>query len=176
MRSAGIQQLFTITRNSILSCLLMVCIITGCKTTGSTTGNEEMVIPSKLTVAEYNTLRTLLETITHTPVRDTFLVKHYHSHDDCWSTSRYRVSPDVLGGVMRLEKWLKNFATNNPHITVLQVRQPGSGPLKYIKRNYDVKVDIRKSLLQFPMFGKQPCGIVWLVMPDGTLHQITARY
>lgn len=175
MLSAGIQQLFVILRNSIIGCLLVSSLIAGCKTTGSTVSTKT-IIPSKLTVAEYSALRTLLEAITHEPVQDTFLVKHYHSHDDCWSTSRYRVSPDVLGGVMRLEKWLKNFAANNPHVTVLQVRQPGSGPLKYIKRNYDVKVDIKKSLLEFPMFGKQACGIVWLVMPDGTLHQITARY
>ncbi|GEM_PF-3358346 len=129
------------------------------------------VVPARLTPDDNITLRNLLTDITQAPVRDTILIKHYHSHDDCWSTNRYKVSPDVIGRVMRLNKWLTDFGTNNPHITVLQIRQPGSGPLKFIKRNYDVKVDVKSVLLQFPMFGKQVCNLVWLIMPDGTLHK-----
>lgn len=154
--------------------LFIFSVITGCNS--SREGGQSPVVPAKLTAEDNDKLRQLLAAITNAPVNDTILIKHYHSHDDCWSTYRYRVAPDVLGSVMRLNKWLETYAAYNPHITVLQIRQPGSGPLKYIKRNYNVKVDIKKALLQFPMFSKQDCNVVWLIMPDGTLYQINARY
>lgn len=154
--------------------LFIFSVIPGCNT--SREGSQSPVVPAKLTAEDNDKLRQILAAITNAPVNDTILIKHYHSHDDCWSTYRYRVAPDVLGSVMRLNKWLETYAAYNPHITVLQIRQPGSGPLKYIKRNYNVKVDIKKALLQFPMFSKQDCNVVWLIMPDGTLYQINARY
>ncbi len=154
--------------------LFIFFVITACNTSRET--NQSRVIPARLTAGDNYKLRQLLTAITNKPVSDTILIKHYHSHDDCWSTYRYRVAPDVLGGVMRLNKWLETYAAYNPHVTVLQIRQPGSGPLKYIKRNYNVKVDIKKTLLQFPMFSKQGCNVVWLIMPDGTLYKINARY
>lgn len=154
--------------------LFIFFVTPGCNT--SRENNQSPVIPAKLTAEDNYKLRQLLTAITNEPVGDTILIKHYHSHDDCWSTYRYRVAPDVLGSVMRLNKWLETYATYNPHVSVLQIRQPGSGPLKYIKRNYNVKVDIKKTLLQFPMFSKQDCNVVWLMMPDGTLYKINARY
>lgn len=159
-----------------IACFLLSFIVLSCKTARETGNVAHMPVPDKLTPEENHKLRQLLTGITNATISDTFLIKHYHSHDDCWSTRRYQFNPDVLGNIKRQEKWFESYARMNPHITVLQVRQPGSGPLKYIKRNYNVKVDIKKTLLQFPMFAEQPCNIVWLVMPDGTLYKIKAQY
>jgi hypothetical protein len=134
------------------------------------------VVPSYLSNTEIHELRNLLSKITNSNLSDTFLIKHYHNYDDCWSTSRYMYRPDVLGNIKRLQKWLNNFEKNNPTMNVLQVRQPGSGALRIIKRNYDVKVDTKKELLQFAMFGKHECNIVWLVFPNGYVRRMSARY